>query len=61
MCARQPGCATPSREAGTVFHLAAQVAVTTSLDDPAEDFAVNAAATLELLETLRRRGGAERR
>ena len=31
-------------EAGTVFHLASQVAVTTSLDDPAEDFAINAAA-----------------
>lgn len=45
-------------EAGTVFHLASQVAVTTSLDDPAEDFAINAAATLELLEMLRRRDGA---
>ncbi len=45
-------------EAGTVFHFASQVAVTTSLDDPADDFAINAAATLELLETLRRRGGA---
>jgi CDP-paratose 2-epimerase len=44
-------------EAGTVFHLASQVAVTTSLEDPAEDFAINAAATLELLETLRHRGG----
>ena len=45
-------------EAGTVFHLASQVAVTTSLDDPTEDFAINAAATLELLELLRQRGGA---
>jgi CDP-paratose 2-epimerase len=45
-------------ETGTVFHLASQVAVTTSLDDPADDFAINAAATLELLETLRLRGGA---
>ncbi len=45
-------------EAGTVFHFASQVAVTTSLDDPADDFAINAAATLELLEALRRRGGA---
>src|SRR4051812_29760384 len=44
-------------EAGTVFHLASQVAVTTSLDDPTEDFAINAAATLELLELLRQRGG----
>jgi CDP-paratose 2-epimerase len=46
--------------AGMVFHLAAQVAVTTSLDDPPADFAVNAAGTLELLETLRRGGGAKR-
>ncbi|HEX6443285.1 MAG TPA: GDP-mannose 4,6-dehydratase, partial [Stellaceae bacterium] len=30
---------------GTVFHLAAQVAVTTSLADPAEDFSVNAVGT----------------
>jgi CDP-paratose 2-epimerase len=45
-------------EVGTVFHLASQVAVTTSLDDPSDDFAINAAATLELLETLRQRGGA---
>jgi CDP-paratose 2-epimerase len=45
-------------QAGTVFHLASQVAVTTSLDDPAEDFAINAAATLDLLEMLRRRGDA---
>ncbi|MGD9617856.1 MAG: NAD-dependent epimerase/dehydratase family protein [Alphaproteobacteria bacterium] len=45
-------------EAGTVFHLASQVAVTTSLDDPTDDFAINAAATLELLEILRRRDGA---
>ena len=45
-------------EAGTVFHLASQVAVTTSLDDPADDFAINAAATLELLEIMRRQNGA---
>jgi CDP-paratose 2-epimerase len=45
-------------QAGTVFHLAAQVAVTTSLDDPAEDFAINAAATLDLLDMVRCRGGA---
>jgi len=45
---------------GTVFHLAAQVAVTTSLDDPADDFAVNAAGTLNLLEALRRHGGNQR-
>lgn len=42
--------------AAGVFHLAAQVAVTTSLLDPAADFEVNAAGTLRLLEALRRRG-----
>lgn len=36
-----------------VFHFAAQVAVTTSLDAPLEDFAVNALGTLQLLEALR--------
>ncbi|WP_425229922.1 SDR family NAD(P)-dependent oxidoreductase [Sphingomonas sp.] len=40
-----------------VFHLAAQVAVTTSLDDPAEDFAINIGGTFALLEALRARGG----
>ena len=44
-------------DATTVFHLAAQVAVTTSLEDPETDFAVNARGTLELLEALRERGG----
>jgi CDP-paratose 2-epimerase len=38
-----------------VFHLAAQVAVTTSLADPRTDFAVNALGTLNVLEALRRR------
>jgi CDP-paratose 2-epimerase len=47
-------------DAGMVFHLAAQVAVTTSLDDPPADFAVNAGGTLELLEALRCAGGANR-
>jgi len=41
-----------------VFHLAAQVAVTTSLTDPRADFAVNALGTLNLLEALRRRSPA---
>jgi CDP-paratose 2-epimerase len=36
-----------------VYHLAAQVAVTTSLASPVDDFAVNAGGTLTLLETLR--------
>lgn len=38
-----------------VFHLAAQVAVTTSLVDPETDFDVNVRGTLHLLEALRRR------
>ena len=46
-----------AREAGAVFHLAAQVAVTTSLAAPVEDFDVNVRATLSLLESLRRAGG----
>jgi len=40
-----------------VFHLAAQVAVTTSLTDPAEDFGVNLHGTFLLLEAVRRRAG----
>jgi CDP-paratose 2-epimerase len=41
------------RRAGAVFHLAAQVAVTTSLSDPREDFEINARGTLNLLEEIR--------
>jgi CDP-paratose 2-epimerase len=42
--------------AKAVFHLAAQVAVTTSLVDPRDDFETNVRGTLNLLEALRRRG-----
>jgi CDP-paratose 2-epimerase len=42
------------RHARDVFHLAAQVAVTTSLEQPLLDHAVNVAGTLTLLEELRR-------
>ena len=45
---------------GSVFHLAAQVAVTTSLENPEDDFTVNARGTLDLLEALRERGGEAR-
>jgi len=38
---------------GQVFHFAAQVAVTTSLEDPSEDFSVNARGTLNVLEAIR--------
>jgi len=43
--------------AGTtqVFHFAAQVAVTTSLDSPREDFLVNAQGTFNVLEAVRAR------
>jgi CDP-paratose 2-epimerase len=40
--------------ADQVFHLAAQVAVTTSLEDPQSDFAINVNGTVNLLEELRR-------
>jgi CDP-paratose 2-epimerase len=39
--------------AGQVFHFAAQVAVTTSLRDPIDDFSVNVHGTLGLLEAIR--------
>ena len=42
-----------ARDAGAVFHFAAQVAVTSSLHDPIEDFEINARGTLNLLEALR--------
>jgi CDP-paratose 2-epimerase len=42
-------------EAGAVFHMAAQVAVTTSLVDPREDFDINVRGTLNLLDAVRRR------
>lgn len=42
------------RGAGAVVHLAAQVAVTTSVADPITDFEINARGTLNILEGLRR-------
>lgn len=41
------------RDAEIVFHLAAQVAVTTSVANPREDFEVNALGTLNVLEAAR--------
>ena len=41
------------QRAGQVFHFAAQVAVTTSLTDPIDDFEVNARGTLNVLEAIR--------
>ncbi|MBE0595961.1 MAG: SDR family NAD(P)-dependent oxidoreductase [Desulfuromonadales bacterium] len=45
--------ATAVSEVSQVFHFAAQVAVTTSLLRPVEDFEINARGTLNLLEALR--------
>jgi CDP-paratose 2-epimerase len=39
-----------------VLHLAAQVAVTTSVTDPREDFEINALGTFNLLEAVRATG-----
>lgn len=43
-------------DADEVFHFAAQVAVTTSVDDPASDFEVNAHGTFNVLEAARQSG-----
>ncbi|MBO9378615.1 NAD-dependent epimerase/dehydratase family protein [Sphingomonas histidinilytica] len=40
-------------ESKAVFHMAAQVAVTTSIEDPRSDFETNVLGTIELLEALR--------
>ncbi|PWG02969.1 SDR family NAD(P)-dependent oxidoreductase [Sphingosinicella humi] len=45
-----------AREAKAVFHMAAQVAVTTSLTDPRDDFEINLRGTLNLLDALRLHG-----
>ncbi|WP_375428830.1 SDR family NAD(P)-dependent oxidoreductase [uncultured Sphingomonas sp.] len=45
-------------DAQAVFHLAAQVAVTTSMLDPRDDFEINIGGTFNMLETLRARGDA---
>lgn len=37
-----------------IYHLAAQVAVTSSVKDPVEDFEINALGTLYLLESIRK-------
>jgi CDP-paratose 2-epimerase len=45
-----------TRDADEIYHLAAQVAVTTSVDDPATDFATNALGTFNVLEGARSSG-----
>jgi CDP-paratose 2-epimerase len=44
------------RDADVIYHLAAQVAVTTSVEDPRTDFEVNALGTLNVLEAARLSG-----
>src|SRR3954462_1988865 len=44
------------RHATEIYHFAAQVAVTTSIDDPKTDFEVNAGGTLNILEAARKSG-----
>ncbi|MDQ0457844.1 NAD-dependent epimerase/dehydratase family protein [Rhizobium paknamense] len=51
-----PGLEPVLADAGAVFHLAAQTAVTTSLDQPLNDFEVNARGTINLLEAVRKAG-----
>jgi CDP-paratose 2-epimerase len=43
-----------ARKADVVFHLAAQVAVTTSLVEPVDDFEINVRGALNVLEAARR-------
>jgi CDP-paratose 2-epimerase len=45
-----------ARRADVIYHFAAQVAVTTSVVDPATDFEVNALGTFNVLEAARRSG-----
>lgn len=43
-----------AREADVIYHLAAQTAVTTSVENPRTDFEINAIGTFNLLEAARR-------
>src|SRR5215213_9896541 len=45
-----------ARDARAVFHMAAQVAVTTSLVDPRNDFDINVRGTLNVLDAVRLAG-----
>jgi CDP-paratose 2-epimerase len=45
-----------AREADVIVHLAAQVAVTTSVTEPREDFEINAQGTFNVLEAARMNG-----
>ncbi len=52
----EPTLAAVVKDASAVFHLAAQTAVTTSLEHPVSDFEVNARGTLNVLEAVRLTG-----
>ena len=45
-----------AKDVSEIYHLAAQVAVTTSLEQPRDDFEINAAGTVNVLEGARRSG-----
>ena len=45
-----------AKDATQIYHLAAQVAVTTSVEEPRSDFEINAAGTVNVLEAARRSG-----
>ena len=47
-------CERAVHDQNLVFHLAAQVAVTTSVTDPREDFEINALGTFNMLEAVRK-------
>ena len=51
-----PALTLAAQDVTEIYHLAAQVAVTTSVDDPLSDFEVNARGTLNVLEAARRSG-----
>jgi len=52
---RDAAAVTKAMQGGAVvFHLAAQVAVTTSVENPQEDFSINAQGTVNVLEAARR-------
>ena len=44
------------KQVDVIFHVAAQTAMTTSIDDPMEDFDINARGTLNVLEVARKSG-----
>jgi len=43
-----------TRQADVIYHLAAQTAVTTSVENPREDFEINALGSFNVLEAARR-------